>query len=289
MSTLDLLLNLPPSDISEEWELGIDEAGRGPVLGPMVYGCCLWPKSLKGQLASIGFADSKQLTEENREIFFENLKSLKDKKVVDFEYKVLTAEFISNMMLRKNPTNLNEISFNSAFFLIRSVVPKYNITDIYIDTVGNANSYTEKLYREFEEFKQLNFIVSEKADSKFPVVSAASIVAKVTRDKNIKEFILPNNKNAKIKETGSGYPSDPNTVKWLDDNFVDGFGYPEIVRFSWKTIANIFEKKKFFVKFNDEEEENRNQKLTDFFTGTQSRKKAVWIKNFGINDSNYSL
>ncbi len=44
--------------------MGIDEAGRGPVMGPMVYGTCLWPKKLAPQLYKLGFADSKQLTEE---------------------------------------------------------------------------------------------------------------------------------------------------------------------------------------------------------------------------------
>ena len=43
----------------EEWEMGIDEAGRGPAIGPMVYGCCLWPSKLSSQLAKLGFRDSK--------------------------------------------------------------------------------------------------------------------------------------------------------------------------------------------------------------------------------------
>ena len=53
-----------------EYEGGIDEAGRGPVLGPMVYSLCLWPVKLKDHLAQLGFNDSKQLTEEDRDTLF---------------------------------------------------------------------------------------------------------------------------------------------------------------------------------------------------------------------------
>ena len=55
-------------------QLGIDEAGRGPVLGPMVYGCCFSPISCHADLVSIGFADSKKLNDDKRDELYDIIK-----------------------------------------------------------------------------------------------------------------------------------------------------------------------------------------------------------------------
>lgn len=84
--------------------------------------------------------------------------------------------------------------------------------------------------------------MSAKADSIFPVVSAASIAAKVTRDRVINEWkFQEKSENLCISnDFGSGYPSDPNTVKWLKKHFDHIFGFPDIARFSWNTIKKMF-------------------------------------------------
>ena len=84
-----------------DWHMGIDEAGRGPVLGPMVYACLAWPVKYEQELAKIGFDDSKKLTEKDRELFFEVLKFLNGK-LIFYEYDIMTSEFISNNMLAKS-------------------------------------------------------------------------------------------------------------------------------------------------------------------------------------------
>ena len=256
-----------------EWEMGIDEAGRGPVLGPMVYGCCCWPKKLKEELSSIGFFDSKQVTEENRERFFEILKNLNGF-CLWYEVRVLDSELISNKMLQKNKENLNEISYNTAYSLINSCVAKVNLIDIYIDTVGKPDYYKGLLVNKFIEFPYLNFEVSEKADSKFPIVSAASIAAKVTRDSCVKNWQFREKVAGKIERNyGSGYPSDPNTVKWLNDNFDEVFAYVDFVRFSWKTIETLMEKKGLVVEFNEKRE--------GFFDGCG----RSWMNNLGLKEN----
>jgi ribonuclease H2 subunit A len=85
-------------------------------------------------------------------------------------------------------------------------------------------------------------MVSEsKADDKYPVVSAASIVAKVTRDHCISEWKFDEPRESIDHEFGCGYPSDPKTRSWLDAQFDPEFGYPRIVRFSWKTTKDRLE------------------------------------------------
>jgi len=237
----------------ETWELGIDEAGRGPALGPMVYASCAWPESLQSELSSIGFFDSKQVKEEDREAFFEILKQLNGH-CLYFEDKILDPEDISNQMLAKNKVNLNEMSYNAAFSLIQSGIEKLNISNIYIDTVGKPDYYQNILNNRFNDHPYLKFTVSEKADAKFPIVSAASIVAKVNRDHIVKNWQFRENLQGKniSKEFGSGYPADPNTVKWLQGNQDKVFGFVDFVRFSWKTIETLLEKNCVKVEFPEE-------------------------------------
>jgi ribonuclease H2 subunit A len=82
------------------WKMGIDEAGRGPVLGPMVYGCCVWPVENEDEMKAEGFFDSKQLSEADRERLFGRMEALKNDKLY-FEVRILSARFLSNRMLAK--------------------------------------------------------------------------------------------------------------------------------------------------------------------------------------------
>lgn len=221
--------------------MGIDEAGRGPVLGPMVYGSAFakldyeWPESVN---------DSKQLTPEQRE---ENLKLLKELPI-GFGVRVLTSVEISAKMLSINEVNLNSMSHNAAIMLVKAALNAgLDIRKLYVDTVGPEAKYQEKLESFFPNIK---ITVSKKADAKFKCVGAASINAKVLRDKIIREYEFEEDGIDATKEFGSGYPSDPNTVKWLKDNFDDVFGFPSIARFSWGTIKEIFEKQKCEADFD---------------------------------------
>ena len=111
----------------------------------------------------------------------------------------------------------------------------FNLKKVFLDTVGDPQKYEKKLNQRFSG-ANLQIVVSKKADSLFKVVSAASIVAKVTRDKILRnwKFIEP---IEVAGELGSGYPSDPKTKEWLQLNRDPVFGYPNLIRFSWGTCT----------------------------------------------------
>jgi ribonuclease H2 subunit A len=236
-------LTIPDELRGQPLEMGIDEAGRGPVLGPMVYGCSFallgysWPPSVN---------DSKQLTAQERESILENLRTLP----IGFGTRVLTAEEISAKMLSSTPTNLNEMSHNAAQMLIQAVLDAgLLISALFVDTVGPERKYQEKLS---QFFPAISITVSKKADSKYKAVGAASIRAKVLRDKLIQEFVFVEPGLQFSREFGSGYPSDPNTVAWLEREFDPVFGYPSIARFSWGSVETIFKKQKALAEFESE-------------------------------------
>ncbi|KAG4984602.1 hypothetical protein JHK87_029351 [Glycine soja] len=224
-----------PKWASKPCVMGIDEAGRGPVLGPMVYGCLYCSQSYLKTLSTLSFADSKTLKEEKREELFETLK-LNDS--IGWDVDVIDPRELSAKMLKKNKINLNEISHSSAMGLIDRVLKMgVLLTEVYIDTVGDAGKYEMKLSNSFPSIK---FVVAKKADSLYPVVSGASIVAKVTRDRALREWVLDETAENMQRNFGSGYPGDPQTKSWLEDHKHHIFGFPSLVRFSWGTCNSYF-------------------------------------------------
>lgn len=257
---------------SETWDnfgngepcvLGIDEAGRGPVLGPMVYGCAISPCKKAQELKNLGVADSKALTEVKREEIFEKMNScVNTKQITAWAIRSLSAQFISLSMLRRHKVSLNEISHDAAIQLIKDALASHvNVVEIFVDTVGPKATYQAKLEK---IFPGISICVSEKADSKFPIVSAASIAAKVSRDHRLRnwQFQEPN-VFVPEKGYGSGYPGDPNTKMFLAKSVDPIFGFCSLVRFSWKTADSIVDKK--CVKTRWEEEETKNS-LSKFMT-----------------------
>lgn len=165
-----LLSDVPvPARTNGPVVLGIDEAGRGSVLGPMVYGLAYWSAEAEDRIPS-SFNDSKQLTEEAREKLWSQILDHAD---IGFACKALLPNEISRNMLRMKPYNLNEQSHDTAMTLIRKLLQaNVTIQTCYIDTVGNPGAYRRKLER---EFPHLEFVVESKADAKYAPCSAASV------------------------------------------------------------------------------------------------------------------
>lgn len=238
-SSVNIESTVPQITKDEPCWLGIDEAGRGPVCGPMTYGIAYAPISGEKKLRAIGFADSKQLTEDQREKFFAVIK--RESSFMGWIVRSLSPADISAGMLGRTNYNLNALSHDTAIGLIRRVIALgVNVKEVFVDTVGKPEIYQRKLE---ELFPQLSITVACKADSLFPIVSAASICAKVTRDIICNRWQFPEVGIKASVEFGSGYPADPVTKQWISENLDPVFGFPGVVRFSWQTAKTAMTEK----------------------------------------------
>ncbi|KAG6763409.1 hypothetical protein POTOM_030823 [Populus tomentosa] len=269
--------------------MGIDEAGRGPVLGPMVYGCLYCARSYEKTLSTLNFADSKTLKEEKREELFEKLKA---NELIGWAVDVIDPRELSAKMLKKIKINLNEISHDSASGLVTRVLNMgVLLTDVYVDTVGDPEKYRIKLS---ERFPSIKFVVAKKADSLYPVVSGASIVAKVTRDRALRDWVLDETAENMTRDFGSGYPGDPETKSWLEKHQHSVFGFPSLVRFSWGTCTSYSKNMVEVVWESDKTEEDgsssssgkRQLKLSSFGV-TTSKRKTEEIESSGKSRSKF--
>lgn len=217
--------------------VGIDEAGRGPVIGPMVLCALAIDKDKSEKLNLLGVKDSKLLSPKKRSSLYSEIKKLSTQITV----KHLSAAEIDE--LRKKYT-LNEIEQKMMIKLVKEmkVVPSV----IYIDAADvNAKRYGLAFETEFSKSK---IISRHQADKYYPVVSAASIIAKVQRDEAIEKIAKQLN-----VDLGSGYPADPKTKKFLREYYAKHKNFPPFVRESWDTVKKI---KKEFIQ---------SKKMSDFF------------------------
>ncbi len=199
-------------------------------------------------------------------------------------------------MLKREKVSLNKISTDAACGLVRSALKKgVNIKKVFVDTVGKPEAYKLIFERAFPN-SDIEFTVCPKADSIYPVVSAASIVAKVTRDRTINDWVFVEEDTKIDNKFGCGYPSDPITKKWMERNRDNVFGYPSIVRFSWKTCTNFLENKSIqfeWENFVDEESESNQSAVYKMgynnLFNQQTKTKYNFLDNNSIQWSNINL
>ena len=288
---------IPDACKGVEIVVGIDEAGRGPVVGPLVYCAAFWPKSLHDEICKMGFNDSKQLKESDREKMFEEIRS---HSAIGWVIEELTAEFISENMLKPIPKSLNAISYDGVINMLSTIrdggVNTNNtvldpdqapiVNHVYVDTVGDPETYKQRLTSAFgDDFA--NFTIEKKADATYKVVGAASIIAKVTRDNVIKQWIYKEMQlnNSLDKSFGSGYPGDENCANWIQRAYHPVFGFPSIVRFSWGTAREYMTKNDAInLEWECDEEDSQSGALMTMFTsanektGTKRKRTGYYSK-----------
>ena len=213
---------------------GIDEAGRGPVLGPLVVAAVMVESDVP--LRQLNVRDSKKLTPERRSALAPEIE-----KVARCEVTVVPAKDIDVM---RAEMSLNDFEAR----LFASLVEKLHPSTAYVDAVD-----VDEIEFKRAVLKQLPFeveIVSQhEADDLFPVVSAASIVAKVRRDAEMHAI-----EEAVGQPMGSGYPSDPVTMAFLEKWIREKGSPPPHTRLTWDTTRRLLA-------------ESKNRKLDEYDGG----------------------
>ncbi|MBI4739740.1 ribonuclease HII [Candidatus Woesearchaeota archaeon] len=204
--------------------LGIDEAGRGPVIGPMVMAGVLIGDDDEKKLKAIGAKDSKLLSPSARELLYDKILAI----VKNYEIVILTPQDIDKAV--NDPgVNLNGLELRTSAVIINHLKPDKAILDC---PSNQPKAYVTQLKQHLSH--TCDIVAEHKADVNYVVVSAASILAKVTRDREIKKI------KELYGEIGSGYPADPLTQEFLRKNYKT---YPALFRKSWQSYKNVLDKK----------------------------------------------
>ncbi len=204
---------------------GIDEAGRGCVIGPLVVAGLLIKEENLPSLVTLGVKDSKLLTPKRREAFMPEILRLSQRHVV---IKISPQEIDRVVASQRRLHKLNRLESDTMAQIVTELEPDV----AYIDA---ADVLAKRFGREVAERSTYKTrIVSEhKADRNFPVVSAASIIAKVERDRAVSVL------RDEFGDFGTGYLTDPRTPKFLADWLKTHENYPSCVRGSWKPAKRV--------------------------------------------------
>jgi len=204
---------------------GMDEAGRGCVLGPMVMCTCVIDKSKEKFFKEIGCKDSKLLTPKKRE----ELSKIIEKEAEEYKIMVIPAEELNVLM---NAFSLNEIEAQKASEMVASL--KTKLQELVVDSPDTVPEKFKKRINDNLKAKgheiKIKIVSEHKADVNHVSVSCASILAKVTRDKLM---------HALVGFELSGYSSDPKTIEFLKQYILKHKELPIYARTHWETIDRV--------------------------------------------------
>ena len=212
--------------------IGIDEAGKGPVLGSMFIGFSIINlkslndlNSYQKMLKDMGVRDSKELEPSRRNHIYTKFKSN-----IDMKYAQLTPVLIDRNHAQGG--NLNELEVRSIVKVLEDEKPQLVIIDAL---TSNPLKFGDEILNRLS-FK-CKIISENKADKKYEMVGAASIIAKELREQELSEI----RENVKF-DCGSGYPSDPKTIEFLKKHYNNSeFGF--IFRKCWDTYKKVANEK----------------------------------------------
>src|SRR3989344_825762 len=230
---------------------GIDEARRGPVLGPMVMCGAMIDDKEMPKLIKLKPKDSKLLAKEEREELYPKLLSvLKYYKVI-----IMQPKEIDKAVHGHDGLNLNKLEAHKQAEILNEFNPDQAIIDCPSNNIESYRIYLKKLLKN----KKVDLVLEHKAE-RYPLVAAASIIAKVTGDREIENI-----KKELGIDFGSGYMSDPKTVAFLQKNFEK---YPELFRKSWFPYQDLVNKKfqkslSDFSQFLKEEQKHKGHTIED--------------------------
>ncbi|HIH96645.1 MAG TPA: ribonuclease HII [Thermoplasmata archaeon] len=197
------------------------------MIGPLVVAAVRIGDEEK--LKALGVRDSKELLPHRREYLANEIVKIAGHQIIKIE--------ASDIDRFREQISLNEIEIVAFSKLINEL----DANEYFLDAVGvDLKKFRARVQAKLENPKEL--VASYGADKKFPVVSAASILAKVARDKAIREIASSLEQRINLP-LGSGYPSDPKTIQFLVEWIRQFNEIPPHVRHSWATLKRIYQKK----------------------------------------------
>ncbi|MCI4348326.1 MAG: ribonuclease HII [Thermoplasmata archaeon] len=201
--------------------LGIDEAGRGSVLGPLVVGGFLTERSRLDELSTLGVRDSKLLSPERREHLFNALQGLGERIAIPIPPSQVDAA------VHRGELNLLEAK------VFARLLSMTDASEVYVDA---CDPRAERFGRRVKSLARTpaRIVSAHHADRDLPIVSAASIVAKVCRDRAVSRLRL-----RLESDFGSGYPSDAKTQRFVKDHLSTTVERVSWLRYSWATIEKF--------------------------------------------------
>ncbi|MDF1531176.1 MAG: ribonuclease HII [ANME-2 cluster archaeon] len=204
---------------------GVDEAGKGPVLGPMIVAGVVMEENKMPELQLLGVKDSKVLSPTRRNYLSAKIKEI----AADYYILEISAAQIDEMRKIMTMNQLMVVAHTKVLENLRPDRAYLDAADVLEERFGMN---VKKKYD-----GTIDVISKHKADTTFPIVAAASILAKVQRDRIIRDM-----EKEMGMILGSGYPSDPKTRKFLEGWMKSHEVLPDIARHSWKTSENLLQK-----------------------------------------------